>query len=182
MTPTYNLGEEIKGMELPKTEAELQAIIDAKVQETRDTVSKEYDGKFADQRTKHDAEIKKIKESIGKSAEELAQERIKEQQEKDQQELNELRAFKKSATIGEKLEKEGLPSFFKNDNRLLSAEEGDYDKVIKDIKKEYEAVLPKGNPNSNVIQTSGAAPNGVGKTPEQVANEKMGDFLNNILK
>lgn len=169
-------------MELPKTEAELQALLDAKESETRDAVSKEFNGKFAAERTKHESELKKLKEDMGKSAEELAQERIKEQQEKDQLELNELRAFKKSAIIESKLAKEGLPSFFKNDNRLLGAEDGDLDKVIKVVKSEYEAVQPKGNVHSNVVGQGGAVPPSGGKSAEDVATEKMGEFLNNILK
>ena len=51
-------------------------------------------------------------------------------------ELAELRQFKKNAVLSEKLKKEGLPDFFKNDTRLLNAEDGNIDKVIKDIKKD----------------------------------------------
>lgn len=169
-------------VELPKTEAELQALIDAKVQETRDSVKQEYDGKFAAQRTKHDEEIKKLKADMGKSAEELAEERIKEQQQKDAQELTELRSFKKNTILGEKLAKENLPSYFKNDNRLLTAEDGDIDKVIKDIKKEYEASLPKGNTHSSVVQQGGTMTPSVPKDDQSIANEKMGEFLDNILQ
>ena len=86
-------------VELPKTEAELQAMLDANTQATREAVAKEYDGKFAAQRTKHEQEIAKIKADAGKSAEELAEQRLKEQQEKDANELTELRAFKKNAII-----------------------------------------------------------------------------------
>lgn len=168
-------------VELPKTEAELQALLDANTQATRETVAKEYDGKFAAQRTKHEQEIAKIKADAGKSAEELAEQRLKEQQEKDANELTELRAFKKNAIIGEKLAKEGLPSFFKNDSRLLTAEDGDLDKAIKEVKKEYEATLPRGNTNSNVIQQGGSVSPTTTKSTEDIANEKMGEFLNNIL-
>jgi hypothetical protein len=149
-------------VELPKTEAELQAYVDAQVQATRESMTKEFDNKFAQQRTKHDQEIKKLKEDAGKTAEELAQQQIREQQEKDAKELEELRAYKKGSIIREKLAKEGLPDFFKNDNRLLSAEEGDYDKVIKDIKKEYADSLPKGNQHSTIVQTNGQQQQGAG--------------------
>ena len=169
-------------VELPKTDAELQALLDANTKEVTERVSKEYDGKFATQRKKHDEEIAKIKADAGKSAEELAQERIKEQQEKDANELAELRSFKKTTIIGEKLAKEGLPSYFKNDNRLLTAEDGDLDKVIKDIKKDYEATLPKGNTHSTVIQQGGSVNPSVNKTETDIANEKMGEFLDNILR
>lgn len=168
--------------ELPKTEAELQGLIDEAVNKATTALKAEYDGKFATQRTKHDQEIKKLKEDMGKSAEELAQERIKEQQEKDANELTELRAFKKNTILGEKLAKEGLPSYFKNDNRLLTAEDGDLDRVIKDVKKEYEATLPKGNTHSSVVQQGGSVSPNSQKSEADIANEKMGEFLNNILK
>ena len=169
-------------VELPKTEAELQGLIDEAVNKATTALKAEFDGKFATQRKKHDDEIAKIKADAGKSAEELAQERIKEQQEKDANELAELRSFKKTTILGEKLAKEGLPSYFKNDNRLLTAEEGDLDKVIKDIKKEYEATLPKGNTTSSVIQQGGSVSPTHAKTDTDVANEKMGAFLDNILR
>lgn len=168
-------------VELPKTETELQGLIDEAVNNATSALKAEYDGKFAAQRKKHDDEIAKIKADAGKSAEELAQERIKEQQEKDANELAELRSFKKNTIISERLAKEGLPSYFKNDNRLLTAENGDLDKVIKDIKKDYEANLTKGNTHSSVIQQGGSVSPTTAKTDEQIANEKMGELLNNIL-
>lgn len=165
--------------ELPKTEAELQELLDANSKEVREAVAKEYDGKFAAQRTKHDQEIAKLKQDLGKSAEQLAEERIKEQQEKDANELAELRAFKKSSVLGEKLAKEGLPSYFKNDNRLLTAEEGDLDKVIKDVKKEYEATLPKGSQVSTVVKTGGATQPTT--TPVDAANQALAQVLGDIV-
>lgn len=168
-------------VELPKTDAELQALLDEHSNQVREEVKKEYDNKFAEQRKKHDSEIAKIKADAGKTAEQLANERIQEQQEKDANELQELRLFKKNTIIGDKLAKEGLPSIFKNDNRLLTAEDGDLDRVIKDIKKEYEAILPKGNNHSNVIQQGGSVNPTMGKSETDIANEKMADFLNNIL-
>lgn len=168
-------------VELPKTQEELDALLNAKANETRESVTKEFNNKFAEQRTRHEQEIKKLKDDAGKTAEQLAQERIKEQQEKDAKELEDLRNYKRSAVIGEKLAKEGLPLFFKNDQRLLSAEEGDYDKVIKDIRKEYDAALPKGNAHSNVIQQGGAQPVSGNKTDVEIANEKFAEALNAVL-
>ena len=163
-------------VELPKTEAELQAYVDAQVQARETELKAEYDGKFAAQRKKHDDDIAKVKAEVGKSAEELAQERIKEQQEADAKELNELRAFKKSSIISERLAKENLPNYFKNDSRLINAEDGDMDKVIKDIKKEYEASLPKGNTYSSVIQQGNGKPATSGDSKE-VAYGSMANFL-----
>ena len=169
-------------VELPKNEAELQAYVDSQVEAKRTEWETKKNEDFARQRAKHDEEIKKLRADMGKSAEQLAEERIKEQQEKDANELAELRSFKKTTLLGEKLAKEGLPSYFKNDNRLLTAEEGDLDKVIKDVKKEYEATLPKGNTTSSVIQQGGSVSPNHAKTDADVANEKMGAFLDNILR
>jgi len=169
-------------VELPKNEAELQAYVDSQVEAKRTEWETKKNEDFARQRAKHDEEIKKLRADMGKSAEQLAEERIKEQQEKDANELAELRSFKKTTILGEKLAKEGLPSYFKNDNRLLTAEEGDLDKVIKDIKKEYEATLPKGNTTSSVIQQGGSVNPTHAKTDADIANERMGAFLDNILR
>lgn len=168
-------------VELPKTDAELQALLDEHSNQIREEVKKEYDNKFAEQRKKHDSEIAKIKADAGKTAEQLANERIQEQQEKDATELQELRLFKKNTILGDKLAKEGLPSYFKNDNRLLTAEDGDLDKVIRDIKKEYEATLPKGNTHSNIIQQGGSVNPTMGKSETDIANEKMAEFLNSVI-
>ena len=148
-------------VELPKTEAELQAYVQEQISARETEWKATKDQEFAAQRKRHQAEIDKIKADAGKTAEELAQERLKEQQDQLNSEVEELRKFKKTTLLGQKLEKEGLPSFFKNDARLLSAEDGDLDKVVKDIKKEYEASLPKGNQHSTIINTqNGATPSG----------------------
>jgi len=168
-------------VELPKTETELQTLIDDAIKKATDTLKSEYDGKFAAQRKKHDEEIAKIKADAGKSAEELAEERLKEQREKDANELTELRNFKKQTIIGDRLAKENLPSYFKNDNRLINAEEGDLDKVVKDIKKEFEASLPRGNQVSTVINTNGSGGIQPTKTEGDVANELLADTLSQII-
>ena len=147
-------------VELPKTEAELQALLEAREKEVTDTLTAKHNSDMASMRKKHDDEIKKAKEQANMSAEQLAEQKYKEQQEEKDRELNELRAYKKQGIISSKLEKEGLPSFFKNDARLLNAEEGDYDKVIKDIKKEYDATLPKGATHSTVVPTAAQTPQG----------------------
>ena len=166
-------------VELPKTDAELQAYVEEQVKARETELKAEYDNKFASQRKKHDEEIAKIKADAGKSAEELAQQRIKEQQEADAKEFARLKEFEKTTILGEKLAKENLPSFFKNDSRLLNAENGDVDKVIKDIKKEYEASLPRGNQTSTVVKTGGAQqPNA---TQADAANEAFAQVLGEIV-
>ena len=78
-----------------------------------------------------------------------------------------------------------MPSYFKNDTRLLSAEDGDLDKVIKDVKKEYEQTLPKGATSSTVVQTStGGKPQGSGTSKDEQQAQAFGEFgqaLNNLI-
>ena len=140
--------------ELPKTEQELNDYVEQKVQEKAAELEAKHNGQMANLRKKYDDDLKKAKEQAGLTAEQLAQEKVKEQYEADQKELNELRLYKKSAEISQRLAKENLPSYFKNDTRLLNAESGDLDRVVKDIKKEYEASLPKGATHSTVVQTA----------------------------
>jgi len=180
LVPINDLGiiqeEGIIMVELPKTEAELQALLDAKANEITDSLTAKHNSDMANMRKKHESELAKAKEQANMTAEQLAEQRYREQQEADQKELADLRAYKKQGEITQKLEKEGLPSFFKNDTRLLNAEAGDYDKVIKEIKKEYEAILPKGASTSTVVQTStqGGKPQ---QTPQDLAFEKMGEAI-----
>ena len=165
--------------ELPKTEAELQALLDAKANEVTETLTSKHNGEMANLRKKHDDDLRKAKEQANLSAEELAQQKIKEQQDADREELESLRAYKKSNEISTRLAKEGLPDFFKNDARLLSAEDGNLDKVIKDVKKEYEATLPKGATHSTVVSTpTGVKPSGDSK---EAAFSAMGDVLKNVV-
>jgi len=145
-------------MELPKTDAELQALLDAKAQEVTDNLTAQHNGAMANMRKKYESDLAKVKEQANMSAEQIAEQRIKEQQEHDAQELAELRQFKKTSELSERLKKEGLPDFFKNDSRLLNANDGDVDKVIKDIKKDFEASQPKGATHSTIIQNANAQP------------------------
>lgn len=165
-------------VELPKTEAELDALITSKIEEaTKDLVSK-HNGEMASLRTKHNAEIQKVKDQANLSAEEIVAQKVKEQQDADQQELNELRAYKKGKVVEERLAKEGLPSYFKNDNRLLNASDSDFEKVVKEVKKEYEATLPRGNQSSTVVPTS------TGEKPvsdKDKANAEFGQVLKELI-
>lgn len=140
--------------ELPKTEQELNDLIDAKVQQVVAEETAKHNGQMANMRKKYEDDLKKAKEQAGLTAEQIAQEKIKEQDEAKDRELNELRAFKKSSVISQKLAKEGLPDFLKNDARLLGADDSNIDKVIKDVKKDYEGALPKGATHSTVVQTA----------------------------
>ena len=170
--------------DLPKTEQELNDLISAKVKEATDSLVSKHNGEMAQQRQKFDADLKKAKEQANMTAEELAAQKVKEQQDATIKELNELRAYKKSSMISERLQKENLPSYFKNDQRLMSAEDGDLDKVIKEVKKDYEASLPKGAVHSTVVQTSTQKPLSKGASGEeqkQAAFEEFGQQLNSFI-
>ena len=158
------------------TEAELQAKID---EATQKLVS-QHNGEMANLRTKHAAEIEKVKKEANMSAEELARQKAEEQAQANEQELKDLRAYKKTHILKEKLAKNGLPEYLVNDVRLLNAEEGELDKAIKTVKTEYEATLPHGNKTSTVVQVGGAAtPKGDTK---DVAYQKMADAIGQIIK
>lgn len=175
------LGEENKGMtELPKTEQELNDLIEQKVNEATEKANAKHNSDMAQMRQKYDADLKKAKEQANLSAEELANQRAKEQQEANEKELNELRSYKKTTELSQKLAKEGLPDFLKNDSRLLNAEDGNVDKVIKTIKGEFEQSLPKGARHSTVVQTqtNGSTPSGDAK---QEAFGKMAEALKEIV-
>ena len=167
--------------DLPKTDAELQALLDAKAQEVTDNLTAQHNGAMANMRKKYESDLAKAKEQANKSAEEIAAEKVREQQEHDAQELAELRQFKKNSVLSEKLKKEGLPDFFKNDTRLLNAEDGSLDKVIKDIKKEFEQYQPKGATHSTVVPTQSQTVNKQ-QDDKGVAFEKMGDALKELIK
>lgn len=166
-------------VELPKTEEELTSLIKSEVEKaTKELISK-HNGEMASLRTKHDADLKKAKEQANLTAEEIAAQKIKEQQEADQQELADLRSYKKGKVLEERLTKENLPNHFKYDTRLLNASEEDFDKVVKDVKKEYEATLPKGNQTSTVVKTSGTTQPSA--TPTDAANEAFGQVLGQLV-
>lgn len=144
-------------MELPKTEQELNDLVEAKLNEERERLTAKHNSDMANARKKYDDDIRKAKEQANLTAEELAQQKIKEQQEADQKELSELRQYKKSAEISSRLAKEGLPSYFKNDTRLLNASDDELDKVVKVVKSEYEQAQPKGATHSTIIPTASDA-------------------------
>lgn len=168
-------------MELPKTETELQELIDAKISEAVDTLNAKHNSDMANMRKKHESELAKAKEQANMSAEELAKRKMEEQQKANEEELIELRNYKKQSIISEKLSEAKLPQYFKNDSRLLNAEEGDYDKVIKSISKEYAESLPKGATHSTITQTQSGKPQPSGGDEKSVAFEQMGSFLKEVV-
>lgn len=169
--------------ELPKTEQELNDLIEQRVSEEREKLVSQHNGAMANMRKKYESDLQKAKDQANMTAEEIAQQKIKEQQDADFQELQELRTYKKTNEIATRLAKEGLPSYFKNDTRLLNADTGDLDKVIKDVKKEYEQTLPKGATHSTIVTTaSGQKQQPQGSDDKTQLFEEVGNALKGALE
>lgn len=157
------------------TEAELNAKIEeAVIEKTKDLNSK-HNGEMASARKR----IKEL-ESANLSQEDLEKKVRQEQDETIKSELEELRSYKKGKVLEERLTKENMPNHFKYDTRLLNASEEDFDKVLKEVKKEYEATLPKGNQTSTVIKTVSKEPT-KGNSATEIANEMFGEVLGQII-
>lgn len=166
-------------MELPKTEGELQALIDEKIKVAVDELQSKHNGEMASMRKKYADDLEKAKKQATMSAEELANAKANELAQAHEDEFKRLQAFEKTTILKDKLSKAGLPQYFVNDSRLLSAETGEIDKVIKTVKSEYEETQPKGTTHSSVVQTSGAKPQQDSKTK---AYEEMGNALAELVK
>ena len=168
-------------MELPKNEAELQAMIDDAVSKATENLNAKHNSDMATMRKKHESDLAKAKEQANMSAEEVANQKLKEQQEANEKELAELRTYKKQSIISEKLTEAKLPQYFKNDSRLLSAEAGDLDKVIRNISKEYTENLPKGATHSTITPMQSGKPQPSGGDDKAVAFEEMGSFIKDVV-
>lgn len=156
------------------SEAELQERIDSAVQAKAEELEKEHSKAMYAARQKFDKDLQKAKLSADDQAKLEAEEKSKEFQD----ELNDLRAYKKSTELEKRLTKEGLPAHYKYDTRLLSADDEQFEKVLKGVKSEYEATLPKGNAHSSVVKVASTQPQVDSK---QDAYNKMGEALKGIL-
>ena len=168
-------------MELPKTEAELDALITSKIEEVKSELTSKHNGEMANLRKKYETEFTKKLEQANLSAEELAQQKLKEQVAANEQELQELRTFKKGVVIGQRLAKDGLPDYLKNDIRLVNASEEDFEKQYKLVKADYEATQPKGNTHSSVVRQTGGATTSTPQDTKGEAYALMGETLAEII-
>lgn len=141
-------------MELPKTEEELQLLINQKLEEQKEAHKAEVNAAAANARKDAEAKLEKYKQQQALTDEERAQAIAKEKEDQLNAELNDLRAFKKKAVLEARLEKEKLPKYLANDARLISAEDEQFEKVLKEVRKDYEGSLPNGNTHSTVVQTT----------------------------
>lgn len=150
------------------TEAEFNAKIEEAVNSATEKLVSKHNGEMATARK----EIKALKDAS------KSQDEIKAEQDAALvEELNDLRAFKKGKVLEDRLAKEGMPSYFKNDSRLLNAKDEDFDKILKGVKNEYEATLPKGNQHSTVVKTGGKGAT-IGKTDDK--QEVYGEFAESL--
>ena len=168
-------------VELPKTEQELDALIQERVKAREEELSSKHNGEMASLRKSYDEKIKKEKEQATLTVEEKARLLAEEKEQETQKELNDLRAFKKGKLLEERLTKEGLPAHYKYDTRLLSAEDGNIDTVIKTVKKEWEETQPKGNTHSSIVQTQSTKHTTSGDSEKDNAYAKMGDALKSLV-
>ena len=159
------------------TEEELKAKIEEEVKkavaEKETELKKKHDSEMATLRIQAKEEkekaIKKAQEDANLSAEEKAAQKIEEERKAERAELEQLRLEKKINDRANKLKEKGLPDFFKNDSRLLNADESGVDEVISTIEKEYKGSLPKGA----VIDTNVKGQSGSGKSQEQTELERV---------
>lgn len=165
----------------PKTysEEELQALVNQKLEEQKATFDKEKSELAYKLRKEGDEKLEKYKKEQSLTEEERASKLAQEKQEQLNAEITELRAFKRTTLLKERLAKENMPTYFANDSRLINAEDGDLDKAIKVVKGEYEASLPKGNIHSTVVNTAN------GNTPTAKDTKGVNEFaqaLQEVLK
>jgi hypothetical protein len=133
--------------------------VEKAVAETTETLNKKHSDEMAQQRKKAKADTEKAVEqavaNANLSAEEQAAKKIEEERRAEQEELAQLRLEKKINDRANKLKEKGLPDFFKNDSRLLNANDEEVDSVIATIEKEYKGSLPQGaTVSTNVSGTS----------------------------
>ena len=135
-------------------EAEKQEAIKLALEEQQ----KKHQADMANARIKADEEKKKAVEKAVASAKLSEEERVKkeleERQKADQEELAKLRLEKKLNERKEKLVEAGVPEMFKNDSRLINAEDDKVDEVIKTISEEWKKLVPQGATTSTNVKNS----------------------------
>lgn len=162
---------------LEELEAKVKEAVEKAKLDAKEELTKEHNSQMAQFRQKaqkeKDEAVKQAKEEAKLSAEELAAKAQEEEKAKMQQELNELRTFKKSANIKEKLAEAKLPSFFINDSRLQNAStEDELKSAIETVKSDFAASTSNGSQVDTNVQ------NGNGQ--KQTAQEKKFEEFRNI--
>lgn len=144
------------------------------VEQLKAELQAKHNSEMANMRKKNESEVAKAK----MSAEELAKAQAEEEKLALETELNDLRNYKKQNVLTERLAKENLPSFFKNDTRLLNAKDDkELDNAIKSIKNEYASSQPKGATHSTVVQSGRTD-----QTNEQSAKSEVHQSMNDTIR
>lgn len=136
-------------------EKEKQEAIAKAVAEKQAELEKKHNEDMANLRIKSkqekDEAVKKAEENAKLTAEEKAKKELEEQQKAEHDELVALRQEKKLNERAKKLVDAGVPEMFKNDSRLINAEDNEVDNVIKTIGEEWKKLVPDGAKiNTNV--------------------------------
>ena len=129
-------------------QSKINEAVEKAVAEKTEALEKKHNEEMASARLKAKTEKEKaVKDAVDNanlSAEERAAKKIEEERKAEQEEFAQLRLEKKVNDRANKLKEKGLPDFFKNDSRLLNAEDDKVDEVIATIDKEYKGSLPQG--------------------------------------
>jgi predicted methyltransferase len=159
------------------TDEELQQVIAQKLAEEltkkADELTAKHNSEMAQLRKNAQKEreeaIEKAKADAKLSAEELAKKQNEETLAEKEKELAELRGFKQSALIKDKLAEAKLPTFLSNDARLLNSKTDDELKTaIEAVQKDFNSAIPSGGNINTNVQGKG---NGTAKTEKELKME-----------
>lgn len=158
-------------------EEKIKEAVSKAVADKETELKKQHGTEMASLRTSKDAEWKKkLDDAVAEanlSADDKAKKKFEEEQKAKEEELAELRAYKKSGELEKKLIEKGLPTFFKNDSRLLNASEENIESVIETITGEFKQFSPNGGAKISTNVGTGA-----GKTPKSEQEKKFEAFRN----
>ena len=140
-------------------EKEKQEAIEKALAEKEAELKKKHNEEMSNLRVSAKAEKEKAVKDAIENAKLTEEERVKkeleEQNKADREELAQLRLEKKINERGKKLVEAGVPELFKNDSRLINAEDDKVDEIIKTIKDEWVKVAPQGATVSTNVNNGG---------------------------
>lgn len=165
-------------MEDTFTQEQVDTMVAEALEKQKGELEAKHNAVMTSQRKAHEKEMEKYKSNADLSADERAKRENAELIESLQNEVNDLKAYKKNAELTERLAKEQLPSFFKNDSRLLNAkDEKELEIAFKTIKTEYASSTNSGANHSTVV-SGASAENGKtkldGRSFDDIIRKKCG--------
>lgn len=144
-------------MEETFTQEQVDTLLAEALEKQKSELDAKHNAVMTSQRKAHEKEMEKYKSNADLSADERAKRENAELIESLQNEVNSLKAYKKNAELTDRLAKEQLPSFFKNDSRLINAKDDkELDIVVKTIKTEYASSTNSGANHSTVVSGANA--------------------------